>query len=192
MEPVSLFRWAGLLVALLALALTAMLLGTPASKGDAPGPPTEEADERQQLTQVTGEVRTTMDADGNIEYTLRTDDGREIELDAGPPWFYGEEDYPLEPFVGKTVTVSGESGTNWKGEPEIDVFSVTTSDGRTTKIRSASGPPPWVAGPGGAGAAGFRPDGPHPGCQGLKVAAAASENEVVIGLAEAMGCSIGG
>jgi hypothetical protein len=190
MEPASLFRWAGLLVALLALALTAMLLAGAPSKGDAPGPPTEEADERQQLTQVTGEVRTTMDADGNIEYTLRTDDGREIELDAGPPWFY-VEDHPLKPLVGKTVTVTGEEGINWKGRPEIDVFSVA-SDGRTTEIRSAGGPPPWVAGPDVAGGAGFRSNGAHPGCEGLNIAAAVSGNERVISLAKAMGCSIGG
>jgi len=42
---------------------------------------------------------------------LRTSEGRAFELSAGPPWFY-KEGYPLEPFVGETVTVTGEIETN--------------------------------------------------------------------------------
>ncbi len=104
----------------------------------------KEADEPKQQTEATGQVGATRDDDGETEYDLSAD-GRTIELDAGPPWFHGD-DHPLRPYVGDNVTVTGESGTNRAGEPEVDVFSVTTSDGQTERIRS-EGKPPWAGGP---------------------------------------------
>jgi len=118
-----LLQWAGLLAVLLALALALMLLTGAPGKGDAPGAPTEKkaTEDKQQATEggeaseettkVTGEVATTTDPEGDTEYAIRTSEGRVFELSAGPPWFY-EEDYPLEPFVGERVTVTGEVETN--------------------------------------------------------------------------------
>jgi hypothetical protein len=209
MQLASMLRWVGLSTALLALAFALVLLAGAPGKGDAPGPPTgktatgeepaEEVSEEvtedvseEGTTKVSGEVATTTDPEGDTEYTLRTSEGRVFELSAGPPWFY-EEGYPLEPFVGETVTVTGEVETNqnkitichkghvtitvdehaWpahrdrhhdtmgacsaqeareeaseedESKPEIEVFSVTTSDGQTTEIRSP-GKPPWAGGP---------------------------------------------
>jgi hypothetical protein len=126
MQLPRLVRWVGPVVALVALALALMLLTGAPGKGDAPGPPIEKKATEEEVseeevseeevsegetTQVSGEVGTTTDLEGDIEYTLRTSEGRVFGLSAGPPWFY-EEDYPLEPFVGETVTVSGEIETN--------------------------------------------------------------------------------
>jgi hypothetical protein len=58
------------------------------------------------------------------------------ELDAGPAWFYGDA-HPLEPYVGKSVVVTGEQRA---GTTEIDVDTV---DG--TAIREP-GRPPWAGG----------------------------------------------
>jgi hypothetical protein len=117
-QPANLLRWAGLLAMLLALALALMLLTGAPGKGDAPGgaptekeQATEEAETSEETTKLTGEVATTTDPEGDTEYDLRTSEGRVFELSAGPPWFY-EEDYPLESFVGETVTVTGEVETN--------------------------------------------------------------------------------
>jgi hypothetical protein len=124
MQLASLLRWVGLSAALFALAFALVLLAGAPGKGGAPGPPTgktateEEAAEEvtedvteEGTTEVSGEVATTTDPEGDTEYTLRTSEGRVFELSAGPPWFY-EEGYPLEPFVGETVTVTGEVETN--------------------------------------------------------------------------------
>lgn len=191
------------MAALVVLAFALLLVAGTPGKVDAPGPPTEKkaAEEEEvveqevseeKTTEVSGEVGTATDPDGDTEYTLRTSEGRVFELSAGPPWFY-EEGYPLERFVGETVTVSGEIETNqnkvtichkghvtitvdenaWpahryrhgdtmgacsaqeareeaseegENKPEMEVFSVTTSDGHTTEIRSP-GKPPWAGGP---------------------------------------------
>ena len=95
------------------------------------------------LTGVLG-VRT--DADGDREYVLNG-----IELSVGPPWFWGTKN-PLEPFVGKSVTVTGRTDTgrpstkaNGKAKnadgPEFEVYTVNGS-----KVR-AEGKPPWAGGP---------------------------------------------
>lgn len=138
-------RWVGISSVLLALAtvLVVGMLAASQSSAQEKGKG-KEADEPKQQTEATGQVGATRDDDGETEYDLSAD-GRTVELDAGPPWFY-EGDYPLAPFVGETITVTGESGTNREGEPEIDVFSVTTSDGQTERIRS-EGKPPWAGGP---------------------------------------------
>ena len=134
---VNALRWVGITGFLLALAAI-LLLGT-MGKGSA-----QEESELEQLVEKTGTVGTTQDPDGDTEYTL-TADGGVFNLGAGPAWFY-DGNHPLAPLVGKTVTVTGESKIGKKtGEPEIDVYSVT-SDGQTTQIRS-SGKPPWAGGP---------------------------------------------
>ncbi len=116
----------------------------------------QEPSAREQVVTVTGLLSTTSDAGGDTRYTI-TVDGQVIRLDAGPRWFHGDT-YPLAPFVGKTVTVTGEQGGNGPkqgrgkspaktrpSEPEIDVFTVTLN-GQTTVIRAA-GKPPWAGGP---------------------------------------------
>jgi hypothetical protein len=115
--------------------------GPPVPEPDAgvePGKP-DKAD-RQKVPEVpvtlTGSVGSTTDADGETVYTL-TSGGQTFELEAGPPWWWGA-DHPLAPFVGRTVTVSGETRT---GSDEIDVQAI----GGTT-IREP-GKPPWAGGP---------------------------------------------
>jgi len=134
---VNALRWVGITGLMLALA-GILLLGT-MGKGSA-----QEESESEQLVEKTGIVGTTQDPDGDTEYTLEAEDGV-FNLGAGPAWFY-DGNHPLAPLVGTTVTVTGESEIGKKtGEPEIDVYSIT-SDGQTTQIRTA-GKPPWAGGP---------------------------------------------
>ena len=138
-SQVKQLSWVGITGLLLALA-TILLLGT-MDKGFAQE---EQQEVSKPIVEKTGTVGTTQDSDGDTEYTLTADDGA-FNLSAGPAWFY-DGNHPLAPLVGKTVTVTGESKIGKKtGQPEIDVYSVT-SDGQTTQIRS-SGKPPWAGGP---------------------------------------------
>jgi hypothetical protein len=82
-----------------------------------------------------GTIATTTDGKGRPTFSL-TSGGTTYELSAGPPWFWGANN-PLAPFVGKTVTVAGETRP---GTLEVDVLAV---DG--TAIRAA-GKPPWAGG----------------------------------------------
>ncbi len=145
MRTTNSLRWAGISGVLLALAVVLVVAMLTASQGFAQEKAKgKEADEPKQQTEASGKVGAARDDDGETEYNLSANGGT-VELDAGPPWFY-EDDYPLAQFVGETVTVTGESGTNREGEPEIDVLSVTTRDGQTERIRS-EGKPPWAGGP---------------------------------------------
>jgi hypothetical protein len=92
---------------------------------------------------LTGALGSRTTAGGDTEYTL-TVGSNVLTLDAGPPWFY-KHDNPLAPFVGKTVTVTGEQP---QGETTVDVWSV---DGTTIR---AAGRPPWAGGPNRLGATG--------------------------------------
>jgi len=95
---------------------------------------------------LTGVLGTRTDADGDREYVLNG-----VELSAGPPWFWGTKN-PLEPFVGKTVTVTGRTETgrpaakaNGKaGDADGPEFEVYTVNGTTVR---AEGKPPWAGGP---------------------------------------------
>ena len=62
---------------------------------------------------VTGTVATRTDADGATEYTI-TVDGKILTLDAGPSWFFKDK-HPLKPFVGKRVTIVGETARGRDG-----------------------------------------------------------------------------
>jgi hypothetical protein len=84
---------------------------------------------------VTGTVGTKTDVDGDTEYTL-TAGSKVLVLDAGPPWFYGDN-HPLKVYVGKKVTVTGSQHT---GSDEIEVTAI---DG---KVIRAPGKPPWAGG----------------------------------------------
>src|SRR3954469_11963090 len=82
-----------------------------------------------------GTVQATKDTDGESSYTLRSG-GTTYTLDAGPTWFFGDA-YPLAPYAGKSVTITGESPT---GSTEVDVLTV---DGKTLR---EPGKPPWAGG----------------------------------------------
>ena len=82
-----------------------------------------------------GTVTTGTDDDGDANYEL-TSGGKTYQLDAGPPWFYGDN-HPLKPFIGKSVTITGEAA---EGSTEVDVLTVNG-----TVIREP-GKPPWAGG----------------------------------------------
>ena len=83
---------------------------------------------------ISGTVESATDADGATTYTL-TDGGKTYKLEAGPTWFF--ETYPLEAYVGKSVTIEGEIA---EGSDEVDVISV---DGKALR---EPGKPPWAGG----------------------------------------------
>jgi len=84
---------------------------------------------------VTGTVGTKTDSGGDTEYTL-TAGTKVLVLEAGPPWFYGDN-HPLKAYVGKKVTITGSQHT---GSDEVEVVAV---DG---KVIRAAGKPPWAGG----------------------------------------------
>ena len=95
----------------------------------------QDGDDEAPAVTVTGTLGTKTDADGDTEYTLTTG-STTLLLEAGPKWFYGDK-HPLQPFVGKRVTVVGEQAT---GSNELEVRSVNG-----TLIRG-DGKPPWAGG----------------------------------------------
>jgi len=108
-------------------------------------------DEPEVSVTLTGTVGTSTGGDEG-GYTL-TVAGKVYRLEDGPPWWWGDND-PLKPYVGKTVTVTGEqegaAGTS------VEVLTI----GGTT-IREP-GKPPW--------AGGWKVVGPkHPGWAQWKV-----------------------
>jgi hypothetical protein len=108
----------------------------PDQKGKPEKGPKERKDKapEQEIT-LTGTVTTGTDADGEPVYRMQSG-GTTYVLEAGPKWFFGD-DYPLKPFVGKNVTIVGETA---EGSTEVDVVSV---DG--TRLREP-GKPPWAGG----------------------------------------------
>lgn len=119
-----------------AATLLVMLLAVPVLAGQPSAPPGQQKEKVEKTPiSLTGTVETSTDADGDVRYTL-TSGGTAYTLEAGPKWFFGDN-YPLEPFVGKNVTIEGEVAA---GSTEVDVTSV---DG--TALRAA-GKPPWAGG----------------------------------------------
>jgi hypothetical protein len=117
-------------------ALIAAVLAVPALAGKPDTPPGQAKDKVPSTPiTLTGTIETTTDADGETQYTLR-DGGTTYTLEAGPKWFFADG-YPLDPYVGKNVTVEGEVA---EGSTEVDVHSV---DG--VALREA-GKPPWAGG----------------------------------------------
>ena len=107
--------------------------GTGADPSGHPGKGPKASREPEVAVTLRGVVAAVKDADGNTSYTL-TADGKTVTLEAGPPWFFGDK-HPLAPFVGKTVTITGEQSGD-----ELDVDTV---DG--TALREP-GRPPWAGG----------------------------------------------
>ena len=112
------------------IAAAPVLAGNP----NAPG----QQKEKTAKTPITlnGTIESSAGDDGKTEYTL-TDGGKTYTLSAGPTWFFDAGSYPLDPYVGKTVTVEGELA---EGTTDVDVISI---DG--TPLR-AEGKPPWAGG----------------------------------------------
>jgi hypothetical protein len=124
---------------LLAAAALGVLLAVPALAAS-PGPsggPGQSGKPRVEKSPVSlsGTIARTTDPDGRASYTLQSG-GTTYTLDAGPPWFHGNN-HPLQAYVGKSVTITGERAA---GSAEIDVKTVNG-----TALRAA-GRPPWAGG----------------------------------------------
>ena len=89
----------------------------------------------EQSVTLRGTVSAGTDEDGGTTYEL-TSGGKTYQLEAGPPWYHGDN-HPLKPFVGESVTVTGEAA---EGSTEVDVLTVNG-----TAIREP-GKPPWAGG----------------------------------------------
>jgi hypothetical protein len=123
-----------LLIAVAIPALAASPSGAPeAAASEHPGKGPKASKEPEVAVTLSGVVAATTDADGETAYTM-TVAGKTVRLEAGPSWFFGDK-HPLKPFVGKTVTVTGEQSGD-----EVDVETV---DG--VRLR-AEGKPPWAGG----------------------------------------------
>ncbi len=127
---------------LFAVTALALLVALPVLAGQPTGAPGKSSAPGQQKAKVakasitiSGTVESATDAGGNAAYTL-TDDGTIYTLEAGPHWFFGA-DYPLKPYLGKSVTIVGERS---EGSNEVDVVSV---DGQALR---EPGKPPWAGG----------------------------------------------
>lgn len=127
-------------VLIASLAIVALAAG-PLGRGGTTGPASvadqkDKPDKGQSVDlTATGTLGTRTGADGSTEYTLTSGDTM-LLLDAGPAWFFGDA-YPLAPYVGKQVTITGEQG---KSSTSVDVLTV---DG--TALREP-GKPPWAGG----------------------------------------------
>jgi hypothetical protein len=120
------------IVALLSLLALPVLAGGQ-GKENAPGQAKDKV-AKSPIT-ITGTIEVATDENGNDSYTL-TDGGTSYTLEAGPPWFFGNN-HPLKPFVGENVTVDGEIAD---GSTEVDVLAV---DGEALR---EPGKPPWAGG----------------------------------------------
>ncbi len=89
----------------------------------------------EQPVTLEGTVTAGTDDDGDPSYEL-TSGGTTYQLDAGPPWYHGDN-HPLKPFVGQSVTITGEAA---EGSTEVDVMTVNG-----TVVREP-GKPPWAGG----------------------------------------------
>ena len=139
-------------VLILALAVLALLIAIPAlaaspsaganpspTKASEPKPSKAPKAQNEKADEVAitlhGTISATTDPDGQTAYTLASG-GTTYSLEAGPPWFFGDA-YPLKPYVGKSVTITGEHAA---GSTEVDVLTV---DGKALR---EPGKPPWAGG----------------------------------------------
>ena len=123
-------------ITVLAIAVLALVVAVPVLAAKPSSPPGQQKDKPASAPiTLNGTIETSTDAEGKTVYTL-TDGGKTYTLEAGPKWFFGN-DYPLQPYVGRDVTVEGEIA---EGSTEVDVKSI---DG--TALRG-EGKPPWAGG----------------------------------------------
>lgn len=121
-------------LAVLVVMAVAAIVAVPVLAGNPNAPGQQKAKTPSAPITISGTVEKSTDADGDTTYTL-TNGGKTYSLEAGPKWFF--EPYPLEAYVGKSVTIVGEMR---EGSNEVDVISV---DGKA--LREA-GKPPWAGG----------------------------------------------
>ena len=132
-NPLRSLRYALVAVALVALAAVPVLAGG-GNSGNAPGQQKDKV-AKLEIT-ISGTIEKAAAAEGKSEYTL-ADGGTTYILRAGPPWFFAAGEYPLDPFVGDSVTIVGEHA---EGSNEVDVISVNGT------VLRAEGKPPWAGG----------------------------------------------
>ncbi len=121
-------------IVLLLLVSVPVLAGTGNGKENAPGQQKEKTP-KAPIT-LNGTIEAAAGENGKSDYTL-TDGGRTYTLEAGPKWFFDAGSYPLDPYVGKSVTVEGEIA---EGSTDVEVISING-----TALREA-GKPPWAGG----------------------------------------------
>ena len=126
-----------LLGALLVVALASRPLGSQPTGATETGSGRSDQAAKAPATDVSlsGALGSRTAADGTTEYTLTNGD-TVLSLDAGPAWFFGDS-YPLAPFVGQQVTITGEQR---EGSTTVDVLTVNG-----TALREP-GKPPWAGG----------------------------------------------
>lgn len=125
---------AGLVVLALSALIVAPVLAAGGGKSSAPGQNKEKV-EKAPIT-LNGTIEAAANDKGKKTYSL-TDGGKTYQLSAGPKWFFDEGSYPLDKYVGQSVTIQGEIAA---GSDEVDVISVNG-----TALR-APGKPPWAGG----------------------------------------------
>jgi hypothetical protein len=125
----------GIVAALAVLAvLTALPVFADPPSGAGAGPAHGAKVPKAPIT-LTGTITASTDAKGQTVYTL-TSGGTTYTLEAGPRWFFGDA-HPLKPYVGKSVTITGQKA---EGSTVVDVEGVNG-----TALRAA-GKPPWAGG----------------------------------------------
>ena len=124
---------------LLALAVLGILVVVPvlaASPSPSGGPgKADKAKVDKTPVSLSGTIAATGGAGGAATYTLQSG-GTTYTLEAGPSWFLGDK-HPLKPFVGRSVTITGEAAAN---STTVDVKAVNG-----TALRG-DGKPPWAGG----------------------------------------------
>jgi hypothetical protein len=125
----------GVAVVLALIVAVPVLAGGPGAS-NAPGKSKDKAKSPETAITLHGTIESSSGTDGETTYTLQ-DNGTTYTLEAGPRWFFDKGAYPLDPYVGKSVTVDGEVDA---GGREVDVISI---DG--TALREP-GKPPWAGG----------------------------------------------
>jgi hypothetical protein len=110
------------------------------------------ADDAGVIETTTGTVVLVADEDGRDGYYLQMEDGSRIELDFGPPWFWGDES-PLAAFLDQTVAVGG-SMRDGVSEQAADVAPERATAGPSIDVETIDGErlrepgkPPWAGGP---------------------------------------------
>ncbi len=123
---------------ILAIAALALAVAVPAiaGAGKAGAPGQNKAKVAKAPITISGTIESSTDADAKKAYTL-TDGGKTYRLEAGPAWFFDAGSYPLDKYVGDSVTIVGEIA---EGSDEVDVISVNG-----TALRDP-GKPPWAGG----------------------------------------------
>jgi hypothetical protein len=114
---------------------------------------------------LTGVIVVVANTDGSTDYYLELEDGTQVKLSVGPPWYWGAN-HPLAPYDGQTVVLGGLHTGGLPSENASDVAKARGAGDPTFEVRSIDGvlifgpgKPPWAGGPAVVGEA-------HPGFAG--------------------------